>query len=376
LLHLQVNALISPATGIWTQISGPNTATINNPNLAQVDVSNLIVGCYVFRWTINNSACVPPTTFDEIQVCVFDDSQTNANAGPDQTVCTPSSSATLAANAIISPAVGAWTFTGPNTPTFTPNINSPTATISGLIVGTYTLTWTVDNGACFNGLTTDQMIIEVFNSSDEAANAGPDQAICSPDDAVFMTANQPDGPAQGTWTLVSGGGTIVNINNPFTEITNLPVGTNCFQWSTDNGGCGLGVTFDQVCIEVFSDNQLPADAGEDQDLCTPTSSTFLEGNDLILPATGQWSQIGGPVAVNFINAGDPNSEVTGMTDVGCYQFQWQINNGICANPISSDIVEVCVFNSGFDPSDAGPDQELCSPATSTQMAASSGGGAG
>ncbi|MFM9984934.1 MAG: PKD domain-containing protein [Flavobacteriales bacterium] len=369
IVTLTGNALISPATGFWTQISGPNSATINNPNLAQVDVSNLIVGCYVFRWTINNSACVPPTTFDEIQVCVFDDSQTNANAGPDQIVCTPSSSATLAANAIISPAVGTWTFTGPNTPTFTPNINSPTATISGLVVGTYTLTWTVDNGACFNGLTTDQMIIEVFNSSDEAANAGPDQAICSPDDAVFMTANQPDGPAQGTWTLVSGGGTIVNLNDPFTEITNLPVGTNCFQWSTDNGGCGLGVTFDQVCIDVFSDNQLPANAGEDQDLCTPTSSTFLEGNDLILPATGQWTQIGGPVTVNFINPGDPNSEVTGMTDVGCYQFQWQINNGICANPITSDIVEVCVFNSGFDPSDAGPDQELCSPSTSTQMAA-------
>ncbi len=367
IVTLTGNTLTPPATGLWTQISGPNTATINNPNLSQVDASNLIVGCYVFRWTVNNSACVPPTTLDDIQVCVYDDSQTSANAGLDQTWCSPASSATLAANAIISPAVGTWTVTGPNTPTFTPNINSPTATISNLIVGTYTLTWTVDNGACFNSLTSDQMTIEVFFTGDAIANAGPDQSICSPDDNVFMAANTPTSPAVGTWTLITGGGTIVNANDPNTEITNLPIGTNCFQWTTDNGGCGAGVTFDQICIQVFSDNQLAADAGDDQDLCTPTSSTFMEGNSLISPATGAWTQIGGPVTVNLADANDPETEVTGITDVGCYQFQWQINNGVCLNAITLDTMEICVFNSGFDPADAGVDQELCSPTSSTIM---------
>ncbi|MFN0033169.1 MAG: PKD domain-containing protein [Flavobacteriales bacterium] len=361
------NNIVPPATCMWTQISGPNTAIINNPNLSQVNVSALVVGCYVFRYTIDNGSCANAITFDEVQVCLYDSEQSQADAGLDQTLCSPTSSAVLAANSIISPAVGTWTVSGPNMPTFTPDINSPTATVSNLIIGTYTFTWSVDNGACFNANTSDEMVIEVFNTDDPVANAGDDQSICSPNDAVFMDANDPTSPAEGLWTIITGFGTIVDATDPNTEITNLPVGTNCFQWTTDNGGCGAGVTFDQVCIEVFSDNQLAADAGEDQDLCTPTSSTFLEGNALISPATGTWTQISGPAAVSFIDNTNPETEVTGLTAVGCYQFQWQIDNGVCANAITTDTVQVCVFNSGFDPAFAGDDIELCSPTSSTVL---------
>lgn len=361
------NTLTSPATGFWTQESGPNIATINNPNLSQVDVTGLVVGCYVFRWTVNNNACTPPNSFDEVQVCLFDDSQTIAAAGPDQELCSPASSTLLAANTIISPAVGTWTFTGPNTPVFTPGINTPNATISSLIVGTYTLTWTVDNGACFNGTTTDQMVINVYNTTDPVANAGPNQSICSPATVVTMAANVPTSPSVGTWTLVTGGGTIVDEHNPTTQITNLPIGINCFQWTTVNGGCGAGTTFDQVCIEVYSENQTPADAGADQDLCTPFSSTILQANPLISPAIGEWSQIAGPAAVSFGNDGDPNSGVSGLTAIGCYTFVWTINNGVCVNPITTDTMQVCVYDSGFAPADAGIDQELCSPITTATL---------
>lgn len=39
----------------WTQISGPNTATIQTPNAATTNVSNLIAGVYVFRFTITDN---------------------------------------------------------------------------------------------------------------------------------------------------------------------------------------------------------------------------------------------------------------------------------------------------------------------------------
>jgi gliding motility-associated-like protein len=363
---LTANAIISPATGLWTQISGPNTALINNPNLSQVDVSDLIVGCYVFRWTVSNGACTPPTTFDEIQVCLFDDSQTEANAGQDQIICTPTSTATLAANTIISPATGTWTvITSPNTPTFS-SINSNNATLSDLEVGTYVLEWCVDNGTCFNANTCDQVTIEVFDTNAPIADAGIDQAICTPLDFITANANSAVGPAIGTWTLITGGGTIVDANDPTTTITNLPVGTNCFQWTIDNGGCGSGTTFDVMCIDVFPINQPSADAGEDQDMCTPQSSTNFEGNQPIAPATGFWTQISGPNSASIADATLYNSFVSDL-NIGCYEFVWTVNNGICTNPITTDTVTMCVFNSGFPPSNAGPDQELCSPISTTTM---------
>jgi gliding motility-associated-like protein len=363
---LTSNNLISPATGFWTQISGPNTASINNPNLQQVIVSNLVVGCYVFRWTVSNGACDPPSTFDDVQVCVFDDSQSAANAGPDQTLCTPASSTTLAANTIISPATGIWTvISGPNTPTFS-SASTNNATISNLIVGTYILEWCVDNGACFNANTCDQMIIEVFQTDAPNASAGADQSICTPQDAVFMDGNDPIGPATGIWTVVSGSGAIVDPSDPETQITNLPVGTNCFQWTIDNGGCGAGTTFDLMCVDVFPVNQPAADAGEDQDMCTPQSSTNFEANTPIAPATGSWQQISGPTSAVISNISSPTSLVSGL-DVGCYEFVWTIDNGSCPSPISTDTIQICVFNSGFPPAFAGANQELCWPTDNTVM---------
>lgn len=39
----------------WTQISGPNTATIGSPNSATTTVSNLVAGVYLFRFTITDN---------------------------------------------------------------------------------------------------------------------------------------------------------------------------------------------------------------------------------------------------------------------------------------------------------------------------------
>jgi gliding motility-associated-like protein len=361
------NPLIGPATGIWTQVAGPNTANINNPNLSQVTASDLIVGCYVFRWTVDNGSCAGGLTFDEVEICVFDDGNAVAAAGLDQVICTPLNSTTLAGSAVITPAVGTWTLiSGPNSPTF--NSNQANTAVSNLIVGTYILRWTVDNGPCSQGITTDEMMIEVFNSSAAIADAGLSQSICTPASEVTMGANAAIAPAIGTWSSVIGSGSITALNDPNTTITNLFVGTSCFQWTIDNGGCGSGTTFDQVCIDAYG-NQLPANAGEDQDLCTPQSTTVLEGNAIISPAIGTWTQVDGPTVVAFDDAQDPETGISNLINVGCYTFVWTIDNGVCTNPLTTDTVQVCVFNSGFDPANAGLDQELCSPNASTVLAA-------
>jgi len=361
------NNIIAPAIGTWSQISGPNTATINNPNLSQVNVSGLIVGCYVFRWSVSNGDCIGGASSDDVSVCVFDNDQPLANAGPDQNICTPSTSATLAANNIITPAVGTWTVvSGPNTPTFTPNINASNAVLGNLIIGTYVLQWEVDNGSCNNANTSDQVVIKVFDSTSQAADAGSLQELCSPAHTVTMVANAAIAPAVGTWTVVSGTGSIVSINNPESSITNIPVGINCFRWTIDNGGCGVGTTFDEVCVNVYSSNQLSANAGTDQDICTPLASVTMAGNNVTTPATGQWQQISGPNTANIVNASLRNTEINNLV-IGCYQFSWTIDNGVCAGPVTTDIVEICVYPGGFPAAFAGDDMEICTPLSEVVM---------
>jgi gliding motility-associated-like protein/uncharacterized repeat protein (TIGR01451 family) len=72
----------TPGTGTWTQIEGPNIASITNPALFNTTLQNLIPGHYGFVWTIRNSSC--PTTADTVQILV-NALPTKANAGPDQT---------------------------------------------------------------------------------------------------------------------------------------------------------------------------------------------------------------------------------------------------------------------------------------------------
>ena len=87
-------------------------------------------------------------------------SNQTANAGVDQSPGDCSTSVTLSGNSITDGGTGTWTYSGPDSPTFTPNANDPNAVVTGLTTTgvDHTFTWTSANGACSNS---DDMI---FNS--------------------------------------------------------------------------------------------------------------------------------------------------------------------------------------------------------------------
>jgi hypothetical protein len=89
--------------------------------------------------------------------------------------------------------------------------------------------------------------------------------------------------------LVSGSGNIVDPAAPNSLVNNLGIGDNVFRWTVYNGPCPNGSTFDEVTITVFSGNAQTANAGPDQQLCTPAASTMLAANTVNAPATGTWS---------------------------------------------------------------------------------------
>ncbi|MFT3884137.1 MAG: gliding motility-associated C-terminal domain-containing protein [Flavobacteriales bacterium] len=357
------NALIGPATGTWTRVSG--SGTITTPNSATTTVTGLPVGVHVFRWTISNGPCTNPNTSDDMVVTVYSASSPNADAGPDQQICTPGTS-TLAGNTPTFPATGQWTLvSGSGT---IANPTSPTSSVTGMGIGTNVFQWTVNNGPCANGVTSDQVSITVFNSTLLGANAGPDQNVCSTTTSVTMAANAPLAPATGTWTRVSGSGTITTPGSATTTITGLAVGENVFRWTLSNGPCPLNPASDLVSIFVYDANAPVANAGPDQAICTPTTTATLAGNTPTFPATGTWTRVSGSGTIT--DPTNPTSSVTGLA-VGTNVFRWTINNGPCANPTSNSVVSIVVFSASTPVANAGSDQDLCTPNTSTTLAGSS-----
>ncbi|MFP3467985.1 hypothetical protein, partial [Leifsonia sp. SIMBA_070] len=66
----------------WTQISGPNTATIASPNNPNSLMLGLIAGTYEFSWTIATTGC---TSEDRVIITIYDLPST-ANAGTNQII--------------------------------------------------------------------------------------------------------------------------------------------------------------------------------------------------------------------------------------------------------------------------------------------------
>ncbi len=356
------NSATAPATGLWTLVSG--TGTITNPSLRNTTITGLPVGVHVFRWTISNGPCTPGSTMDEVTVTVYSNASPNANAGADQQVCTPGG-ATLSGSVPVFPASGVWTLVSGTGTIASPT--SPTTTVSGLGIGANVFQWTVHNGPCSNDLTTDQVAITAYDQTVSGSNAGPDQSFCTPTTTATMAANAAPAPAQGTWTLVSGTGVITNVNSATTTITGLSIGENVFRWSISNGPCAVNPPNDLVSIFIHNANAPAANAGVDQQLCTPSTGTLLTANAAVFPATGQWTVVSG--SGSFTSASNPNTVVTGL-GLGVNTFRWTLNNGPCANPVTQDDVNITVYSSANAVAHAGPDQDLCTPANSTSLAGS------
>ncbi len=341
----------APGVGSWTQVSGPNTATITSPASETTTMTGLITGIYVFEWTITNAPC--PATTDNVTVTISAQ-PTTSFAGPDQAIC--SSVASMLAN---TPSVGAGTWSqvsGPNTATIT-TPTSPASTMTGLIAGTYVFEWSIANAPCVQS---DDVVSIVVSAVPTTANAGTDQTICSASGAATMSGNIP-ATGTGAWTQVSGpvSATITSPSSEATTITGMTTaGTYVFEWSISNGSCAA--SNDSVSVIVNNPPTVAA-AGNNQSLCNVTTA-LMNGNTAV-NGTGNWTQISGP---NTATITTPSSEGTTMTGLiaGTYVFEWTISNSPCAATTSQ--VQVDIFDLPTT-SNAGPDTSICAAAASTTM---------
>ncbi len=318
-------------TGLWTLISG--AGIITTPTSPTTTITGLGAGANVFQWAISNAPCASSTSQATITTVA---SPTVASAGPNQTLC--SATVTMAGNVPVT-GTGLWTLVSGSGIITTPASSS--TTITGMGAGANVFQWTISNSPC----PSSSSQVTITNTGGPTTSvAGPNQSVCG--NTATMAGNTPV-VGTGTWSLISGSGTITTPTSPTTTITGLGSGANVFQWQIDNLPCAPSTS--QVTITTVSSPTV-ATAGPNQTLCA-TSSSFA-GNAAATGA-GLWTLVSGSGVIT--SPGSETSAVTGL-GVGANVFQWTISNAPC--PASSS--QVTITNTGGPTTSvAGPNQTVC-----------------
>lgn len=153
---MQGSAVPAGASGNWTLIAG--CGTIDMPNQPNTTLSNLCVGTHVFEWHVDDNGTI---TIDHVIITVYDPNMPVANAGMDQTIVGPQSSAVLSGSPVpVWPATCWWNWVSGSGVVVDPN--DPNSMVTGLTVGDNILTWSCENGPCWSSPTVDTVVIQMM----------------------------------------------------------------------------------------------------------------------------------------------------------------------------------------------------------------------
>jgi hypothetical protein len=246
-------------SGIWTVISG--TGTVTNPNSANSSVTGLANGTLILQWTISNSPCPASSS----QVTIQRDSLISpSSASVDfPTFCTATTAnITLTATGGTSDSLiwysgscGSVKIGGNNTGAALV-IPAPTTST------TYFARWQSNSGCvsqCASVLVTPSL-------PPDPSVAGTNQKLCN-NTSTVLNANTPV-VGQGIWSIVSGNGTITNMNSGSSTVTNLTPGDLILKWTISNGSCPDTST--QVTIHLDTLTIAPVITGLSFDTCSST----------------------------------------------------------------------------------------------------------
>ncbi|MEA9412771.1 PKD domain-containing protein [Flavobacterium sp. PL02] len=349
----------------WSQLSGPNTATIADVFAVDTQISGLIPGTYVFQYITKGGGATCGFSVASVTIYVSASALGTIDAGPDQIVCA-SSQVTMAGSPPQSGEIGEWIqIGGPNIVIFS-SLNDPNAVATGFatVSSAYVFQWTISYlhpGPSCSASISDTVTITT-NSSQAASNsdAGPDACYPSGTSTFNLGGNTPTLSESGTWTVTPTTGVVIaDPNDPNTMVTVPGNGTYVFTWSieTVSGLCEPN----KNSVSVTIANTPPAaNAGPDQEIC---------GNTITMAATassggiGTWTRISGAGNYSISDEHDPNAVFT-FTYSGYYIFRWTINADVCG--VAFDDVTVSI---GIPPHTAvaGPDQYICSNTSVTMV---------
>ncbi|MBL0737573.1 DUF11 domain-containing protein [Flavobacterium sp. GN10] len=361
---------VSTADGLhfWSQLSGPNTATIADNFAIDTPVTNLISGTYVFQYITKGGGATCGFSVATVTVYVSDSTISNVDAGTDQVVCA-SSLVPLSAIPAEAGEIGTWSqVSGPDTITFS-NVNDPNAIASGFLtpMASYELQWTVSYShpgpSCGAAVSDNVTITTNNNQAPTTSDAGPNACYSSGTTTFNLSGNTPGFGDYGIWTVQPSTGVVIdNIEDPNTMVTVPGNGTYVFTWSISSRLRTCIPSQSSVSVTV-AETPPVASAGPDQEICgtTITMAATQSGG-----STGTWSRISGVGNYTISDIHDPNAVFT-FSYSGYYIFRWTVDAGICGQAF--DDINLTI---GLPPhpANAGPDQNICNN-SSVIMAGSS-----
>jgi gliding motility-associated-like protein len=330
--------------GVWSSLG---SVVFNDIAAADAEASMLLPGNNTLIWTVSNGVC--PANSDTLIIAVTKTPIT-PNAGADQSIC--ADVATLSA-AVPAVGTGVWSLVSGNA--IIDDESSVNSAVSGLDVGVTTFRWTVTNESC---VVFDEVSI-TRSEPPSVSDAGEDIFICGID--AQLNAAIPS-IGTGLWSLVSGGGTITDVNAANSTVTGIPSGNSVYQWTVSSGSCKPSVSTVQITRDT---SNAVANAGEPIQVCADTATLNAT------PALGaQWSVTSGTAVIDDVNAA--NSSVSGLS-VGQTTLTWTVPaNGSC--PETSATVTI-TRSSPPSAAIAGEDEFICGT-TYTLMATAAASGTG
>lgn len=348
---------------LWSQVSGPVTATLRTPTASTTQAIMTAAGTYVFSLKVTSAENLTATT--QVTVVVNPAlANPTANAGVNQTITLPTSAAILTGSGTDPNAGGSitayhWTFvSGPKGVTFA-NANVASTTVSTLTTaGVYTLQLQVTDN--FGLIGTKTMTITVNAAVLAITVTQTNQSITLPTSTVSLTPTVTD-PNTGVttttyvWTKVSGPavGTITTPAAKNTTITGLTTaGTYVYKLTvTDNKG-GTGNA--NVTITVSAAAKLPPVSRPfplQTSVAFPSpASLAVNGNASSDPNVGgsittyHWTYVSGPTGSTIVNPNVSATTITGLK-VGTYLFDLRVTDNF--NLTNDGFITVHVYKHQF-----------------------------
>lgn len=352
----------------WSQLSGPNSATIANAGNLSTQVSDLVAGIYVFELSATNTGGTT-TSSVTITVNAAPLQAPAANAGADTAITLPQNSALLNGSVTGTAYDVAWTqISGPNTAVIV-NALSASTVVNNLVEGVYVFRITATNTG---GSSADDITVTVNPQPVQAPiiDAGTNIFITLPVDSVQLAGTIVTGTANTTvWSQLSGPNTatIADAANLTTDVTGLVQGVYEFRLIAANAG-GNDTATVSVTVNAAAVQPPVADAGNDQTIELPDNSVHLTGTAQGTVTTITWSQMSGPNTAVIVSPSELETEVNGL-DEGVYVFKLIVSNSggedtstvvitVKAEPIPAPVVN------------AGADQEITLPVNTFQLTGS------
>jgi uncharacterized protein (TIGR02145 family) len=165
---LSANAPTTGETGTWTIISGVG-GNFSNANSSTSTFTGNACSSYTLRWTMQGLCS---SNIDDV-VISFSQSNTIANAGPDQTITSNPTQVTLAANTPSADEIGTWSIVSGVGGSFS-CYSCPTSIFTGVSDPIYVLRWSI-LGNC--NYTMDQVTINYPSVTDIDGNIYRSQII-------------------------------------------------------------------------------------------------------------------------------------------------------------------------------------------------------